>query len=85
MRNVHLRLSPDAFGLALRGARARAHLTQKDLARASQVGVTRISEIEQGKVNPTLRTIDALALGLDMKTSELLVEVERVAATLQRQ
>jgi transcriptional regulator with XRE-family HTH domain len=60
-------------------------LTQKDLARASRMGITRISEIEQGRVNPTLRTIDALALGLNVRVSELLVEVERVAARLQRQ
>ena len=78
------RLSPEAFGLAVRITRARAHLTQKDLAHASRIGITRISEIEQGRVNPTLRTIDALALGLEMNVSELLVEVERVAAKLQR-
>jgi transcriptional regulator with XRE-family HTH domain len=78
------RLSCNAFGLAVRVARARAYLTQKDLARASQVGVTRISEIEQGRVNPTLRTIDALAYGLAMSASELLAEAERVAAQSKR-
>jgi DNA-binding XRE family transcriptional regulator len=62
-----------------------AHLTQKDLAHASRIGITRISGIEQGRVNPTLRTIDAIALGLELKSSELLVEVERGAARLQRQ
>jgi len=75
------RLTPDAFGLAVRVTRARAHLTQKDLAQASRIGITRISEIEQGRVNPTLRTIDAIALGLELKASELLVEAEE---SLQR-
>lgn len=78
------RLSPAAFGCAVRVSRARARLTQKDLAAASRVAVSRISEIEQGRVNPTLKTIDAMASGLAMTASQLLAEVERVAVRLKR-
>ncbi len=78
------RLSPDVFGWAVRAVRTRAKLTQKDLAVASRVGAQRISDIEQGRVNPTLRTIDSIAEGLEMRASELLVEADRMADALAR-
>jgi transcriptional regulator with XRE-family HTH domain len=78
------RLGPDAFGHAVRIARTRAGLTQKDLAFTSQIGAKRISEIERGTVNPTLKTIDAMAYGLAISASDLLIEAERVATQLKR-
>lgn len=78
------RLNPDVFGRAVRVVRTRAKLTQKDLALASEVGARRISDIEQGRINPTLRTIDAIAKGLEVRPSDLLVEAESVAEARAR-
>lgn len=81
-RCVMTRLDSHAFGRAVRVVRARANLTQKDLARHCRVRAQSISDIEQGRVNPSLRTIDAIAAAVHMSASDLLAEAERLGGAL---
>jgi len=51
-------------GENVRRRRKRLKMTQKELAYSAQIHVGFISEIENGRANPSVRTIDALALAL---------------------
>lgn len=53
-----------AFGERLRAARREKKLSQERLAVIANLDTSNISEIEGGKVNPTLTTIVALAKAL---------------------
>jgi transcriptional regulator with XRE-family HTH domain len=55
----------------LRSLRERKMLTQQELAAEAGLTITTISRIETGKVNPSLRTIRALARVLDCNPQEL--------------
>ncbi len=52
--------------------RARKHMSQGDICRALGVDRAYISTIESGKQNPTLSTIEKIAIALDVSVSELL-------------
>lgn len=51
--------------------RSKAGLTDRDLAELSGVSKTQINQIEDGKANPTLRTICILSLALDVTPADL--------------
>lgn len=51
--------------------RAQAGLTERQLAELSGISKTQISQIESGKGNPTIHTICALALALDVSPDKL--------------
>jgi transcriptional regulator with XRE-family HTH domain len=61
-----------AFGENLRATRQGKKLSQAKLATIADLDPTNLSEIEGGKINPTLTTIMALAKALDVDPSELL-------------
>jgi len=51
--------------------RIRFGLTDRDLAELSGISKTQINQIEDGKANPTLRTICALSLALGVTPADL--------------
>lgn len=57
---------PMNYGRAVRIARALAELEQKGLAKRAGLDASHISLIEQGKRNPTVATLEKIALALDM-------------------
>lgn len=63
--------SNQPLGLAVRELRARARLSQEELARASGLHPTYISGIERGLRNPTWRSLGRLCDALGVKLSEL--------------
>ena len=63
-----------SLGMNVKYYRKVKGLTQKDLATAVGVSHPRISVIEQGGGNPTLKTIEAIADALDVCTEKLIRE-----------
>lgn len=51
--------------------RIRAGLTDRALAELSGISKTQINQIEDGKANPTLRTMCSLSLALDVLPADL--------------
>lgn len=61
-----------AFGNAVRQARVNKHLKQQTLAEAADLAHSYVSNIENGKRNPSLATIVKLTRVLDTTPAELL-------------
>lgn len=61
----------DAFGKRLREIRRRRDMTQERLAELSGLSIQYIGEIERGKRNPSLTSIETLASALDMSVADL--------------
>lgn len=66
----------NAFGRALRRRRERLDVSQEALALTSEIHRTYISELERGLKNPSLSTIDRLAVALKTKASVLIADAE---------
>ncbi|HHY66018.1 MAG TPA: helix-turn-helix transcriptional regulator [Alicyclobacillus sp.] len=62
--------------LCLREIREKAGLTQSDLAKASGVSQSHISEIEAGNTVPTVFVAKRLAWALGVTVDELITEEE---------
>jgi len=60
------------LGQNLRKIRTKKKMTQGDLASALNVDRAYISNIENGRMNPTLSTLERLAGALGISSSELL-------------
>ena len=60
------------LGNNLKKIRTSKGITQGDIARSLEVGRGYISNVENGKTNPTLSTISKLAKALGVTTDELL-------------
>lgn len=60
------------FGTNLRKIRDKKGMSLLDLSYNCSLDHSKISKIELGKVNPTLKTIIELAKGLDVSPPELL-------------
>ena len=67
-----------AFGLALRGVRLAAGLSQEQLGLESGVQRNFISLIETGQNQPTITTIFKLATALDIKPSRMVAAAEKL-------
>lgn len=67
-----LEIPNPALGEAVRFLRENAELSQDEVAARSKLHVTHISQLEQGRVNPTHKTIHRLAKGLDVPSSYIL-------------
>lgn len=61
----------DAFGKRLRDIRRRKDMTQEKLADLSGLSIQYIGEIERGKRNPSLTSIETLATALGMSVADL--------------
>ncbi len=60
------------LGQNLRKIRTKKKMTQGDLASALNVDRAYISNIENGRMNPTLSTLEKIAGALGVATSELI-------------
>ena len=60
-------------GNAVMSARAQRNLTQKELAELSGIDQSDISKIERGVANPTVSTLETIALALNGK---LIIKIE---------
>lgn len=65
------------YGKAVRTIRQDKKISQEELADLCGLHRTYISDIELGKRNVSLENIDKIAHALQMKKSELFVEVEQ--------
>ena len=73
------------LGERLRAERRRRGLTLEDLARASGVSRSMVSEVERGTRVPTVATLDRLATGLGTSIARLLRAEEPVRTIVLRQ
>lgn len=62
----------EQLGKNMKRIRAKKGMSQGDIARALEVDRGYISNIENGKKNPTIATIQKLANALDVSADELL-------------
>tara|TARA_B100000809_G_C14748596_1_gene391270 strand:- start:15 stop:236 length:222 start_codon:yes stop_codon:yes gene_type:complete len=65
------------FGKILKELRLEKGLTQEALAEHSNLGVTFISKLENGKRQPTITTLFQLAEALNIKPSEIIERLEK--------
>lgn len=66
MENIHL-----AFGNHLQKIRKKKKLTQLQLAEKSGLSLKHLGEIERGRGNPSLESLNSLAESLDLTLPEL--------------
>ena len=66
-----------AYGKAVRAIRQEKKISQEELGDLCGLHRTYISDIELGKRNVSLENIDKIAHALQVKKSELFVEVEQ--------
>lgn len=66
-----------AYGKAVRAIRQDKKISQEELGDLCGLHRTYISDIELGKRNVSLENIDKIAQALQVKKSELFVEVEQ--------
>ncbi|MDE2791358.1 MAG: helix-turn-helix transcriptional regulator [Paracoccaceae bacterium] len=71
-------------GENVRRRRRRLKMTQKELAYLSQVHTGFISEIENGHANPSVKTLDAIALALNTEPMMLFNQHFWKKKTLER-
>jgi transcriptional regulator with XRE-family HTH domain len=71
MTNAQIKTRLADFGKQVRHIRLAAKISQRELGRRSRVGYRFISELEQGRENPSLATIALLAYGLGCQLSDL--------------
>ena len=62
-----VRASDQILSVAFSSARARAAITQKELAQLSGIDQSDISKIERGAANPSLMTLNRLAEAMGMR------------------
>jgi transcriptional regulator with XRE-family HTH domain len=66
-----LEIPNPSFGESARFFRVSAEMTQEEVAGKSGLHATHISEIEQGRANPTRNTIESLAKALEVPIAYL--------------
>jgi len=66
-----------SFAKTLRELRLEKGLSQEQLAEKAGLSMRMISLLECEKQQPTISTIEALSGALDLKMSELMIEVEK--------
>ncbi|MBD2497823.1 helix-turn-helix domain-containing protein [Nostoc sp. FACHB-280] len=62
------------FGKAVRRRRRELDLSQEQLAEQAGLHRTYISNLERGELNPSLETIEKLAMALDISIPSLFIE-----------
>jgi transcriptional regulator with XRE-family HTH domain len=70
-----------ALGFAVKARRDELKLTQETLANDSGLHQRWISNVENGKRNPSYASLRRLAAGLDVATSELITRAEQIEAS----
>jgi transcriptional regulator with XRE-family HTH domain len=74
----------NTIGSNLRRLRTERRLSLAELAARSRVAKATLANLEQGRGNPTIETLWALALGLDVAFSDLLEHAEEPEVELVR-
>jgi transcriptional regulator with XRE-family HTH domain len=69
-----------ALGLAVKARREELGLTQEKLDLRSGLHQRWISNVENGKRNPSYASLRRLALGLELSASDLIARAERIEA-----
>jgi transcriptional regulator with XRE-family HTH domain len=67
-----------ALGLAVKARRQELKLTQEQLANDGKLHQRWVSNVENGKRNPSYGSLRRLAAGLELSTSELLARAEQI-------
>lgn len=62
----------ERFGARIRLVREKKNISQLELADKALLDITTISDIENGKRNPTLKTISKIAESLGVNVKELM-------------
>lgn len=68
---------PEVFGIVVRQLRKERGLSQERLAAAAGIDRAYMGGLERGQRNPSLTTVERIAVALDMSISEVLAAVER--------
>ena len=69
-------LDPKLVGKVIAKFRKRRNLSQEVLSGRADIGRTHLSAIERGERKPTLETLYRLSTALEVKMSEIIVEIE---------
>ena len=72
MTNIRDTALLEKFGARLKQLRTAKGWTLEALANECDLELSQIHRIEQGKINPTLSTIQAIAKGFNLSIAELL-------------
>lgn len=72
---------PASLGAALRAGRTQRAMSVRALARQVGVSASLVSQIETGKVNPSVGTLVSIATALDLSLDELFFDAEQEAAS----
>jgi transcriptional regulator with XRE-family HTH domain len=68
------------FGQAVRELRVERHRSIRNLATLCGVSPRRLAAVEDGRLDPDLRLLDALALGLGVRRPEIFLRATQLAA-----
>lgn len=68
----------EALGQTVKKIRKEKKITQKTLAEQADLSIDYIHDIEHSIYKPTINVVDALAKALNLKTSELIQQVEEL-------
>ena len=69
------------LGERLRQIRKEHHLTLKNVSQKAELSIPYLSDMERGLVNPSLDTLQKVALAYDMTVKDLLTEVDGLGDT----
>lgn len=69
-------LDPKVVGDVIADFRRRKGISQEVLSGLDDIGRTHLSAIERGERKPTLETLYRISNALDVKMSEIVVEIE---------
>lgn len=72
-----MRLDPVVVGEVIAAYRLRKGVTQEVLSGLADIGRTHLSAIERGGRKPTLETLYRISLALDVKMSDIVLDIER--------
>ncbi|MBE6720281.1 MAG: helix-turn-helix transcriptional regulator [Ruminococcaceae bacterium] len=70
-------LDAKAVGKVISDFRKRKKLSQEVLSGLADIGRTHLSAIERGDRKPTLETLYRISQALDVKMSDIIIEIEK--------
>lgn len=73
----NMQLDPFAVGKVIARFRENKGVTQEVLSGLSDIGRTHLSAIERGERKPTLETLYRISRALDVKMSDIVIEIEK--------
>ncbi len=71
-------LDPMIVGKVISDQRKKKGMSQEVLSGLADIGRTHLSAIERGERKPTLETLFRIANALDMRMSEIVIEIEKL-------